>query len=104
MRGIWTLAGCRKLVGASPASALPFTQSFDPELADPESVTYPQLVLFTPVHCGWLNTLKASARNSTDFDSRILKRLNTPMSKLRRPGPASELRPESPKVRPVGCV
>src|SRR5208337_2262138 len=99
MRPLCAPLGWRKLLATKPNSLLPFTQS-----SAPEFTSYPQELLFTPVHCGWLKTLNPSARNSIAFDSPILKCLNNPMSKLRRPGPIRELRPESPKVRPVGCA
>src|ERR1700677_1555593 len=96
MRPLCAPLGCRKLLGASP-KASPFTQSDAPELT-----SKPQAVLLIPFHCGWLKTLKASARNSNAIDSCTLKCLKSPMSKLTRPGPTRELRQEPQNVTPVG--
>ena len=48
-------------------------------------------------NCGWLKTLKASARNCTLNCSLIGKSLNSDMSKFTRPGPKRVLRPRLPK-------
>src|SRR5450432_509410 len=61
-------------------------------------------VLGYPLHSVWLNTLKASARNSTAALSLMANRLNSAMSKFARPGLRKLFLPALPNVRPVGTA
>src|SRR5579872_3302794 len=58
--------------------------------------------IFASEYWVWLKTLKASARNSRAVLSLIAKCLKMPMSKFRRDGFRTLLRPASPKVSPCG--
>src|SRR5580693_9370773 len=94
MRGLCAPPGRKKLLLAR--------QLASPALkSDPPKQLVP---VFTPLHCVWLKTLKASARNSKPVFSRISKCLNKPMSKLVRCGLFNTLRPDVPNVRPSGAA
>src|SRR5438105_4687113 len=104
MRGLWAAPAFRKsepLPHPVPRGSNALMQSnelvLDEKLAPmpPES---PEI----GAHCVWLNTLKASARNSTDMLSRISKCLNKAKSKLVLLGLRRKLRPLLPNVNPCG--
>src|SRR5580765_2552190 len=86
----------RKLEAAASADTQPGSPA---ELFGPRA----QLIeLEYPFHCVWLNTLKASARNSNAALSLIWKRLKRAISMFARPGLRTLFLPAFPNVRPRG--
>src|SRR5579871_559970 len=59
---------------------------------------------FTLPHSVWLNTLKASARNSKYLASVIANFLNNPISVFQRLGLFNTLRCAVPNVKPCGST
>src|SRR3974390_1193809 len=89
MRGLWTESIYRKF-------EVP-TVLFPTPPAEPASPAMPP-------HSVWLNTLNASARNSNPMLSLMGKRLYNAISKFVLRGFRRTLRPEFPKVRPIGVA